>query len=96
VTCGQRPGRHDLLSHLADRPGFYGQHALDAVAEGDTDPVKIPDHLLHADGFERQRVIGALPCVIEREMLFDDPRTNHVGDRGHRNAVVVVRQADNG
>ena len=56
--------------------------------------VEVAHHLAQADRLERERVVGALPRAVQREVLLDDARAEHIGRDGHRDAVVVAREAD--
>ncbi len=87
-------GRDELLSHLLKRPLLARQAPLHAVAERRRNALEVADEPAHPVGHERVRVIGALPGVVEREVLLEHARAEHVGNRGHRDPVVVVGEPD--
>ena len=66
---------------------------LDAVADRDRDAPQVAHELPHALGHQRERVVGALRRVAEREVLLDHARAEHVGDECHRDPVLVVGEA---
>ena len=93
------PGRevacsHELLPHLLERTLLARQAALHAVPERGRYPVQVPDEAAHAVRHQRVRVVGALPGVVQREVLLERPRAEHVGDGRHGDAVVVVGEPD--
>ena len=73
-------GGHELLAHLLQGPRFARERALHAVADGVGDAVQVADEAPHALGHEREGVVGALPGVVQGEVLLDDARAQHVAD----------------
>ena len=69
---------------------------LRPVAEGDARAPEVADELAQADRLEREAVVGALHRAVEREVLLDDARAEHVGRDRHRDAAVVPGVADDG
>ena len=94
VSCRKRPRRDELLPHLRERRLLARERPLDAVADRGGDTVEIADELPHPLRHEGERVIGALRRVARREVLLDHARAEHVRDGRHRDAVLVVGQAD--
>ena len=58
------------------------------------DAVQIANEPPHPLGHERERVIRALPRMVEREVLLDDARAEHVADERHRDPALVVGEPD--
>ena len=71
-----------------------GSRRFTPSPSADGHAVEIPDEPAHPVGHERVRVIGALPGVVEREVLLEHARAEHVRDRRHRDPVVMVREPD--
>ena len=86
--------RHELLAHLLERLRLDWERPLDAVAERRRNPVEVADEPAHPVRHQRERVVGALPGVVEREVLLDHARAEHVAEQRHRVAVLVVGEPD--
>ena len=70
------------------------QRSLHAVSERVGHAAQVTDEPAHSLGHERERMVGALPRVIQGEVLLDDARAEHVADQRHRDAALVVGEAD--
>src|SRR3989441_6690849 len=87
---GRKRGRDDdLLAHLRDRVGLARVRRLRPVAEGAPRTLKVAHELAQAGRLQREDVVGAFHCPVQREVLLDDPRAEHVGGDRHRDPVVV-------
>ena len=71
-----------------------GSFPLHAVTQRDRHAAQITHEASHPVGHERVGVVGALPRVVQREVLLEDPGAEHERDRGHCNAVVMVGETD--
>ena len=94
VPCRESARGNELLPHLRERPLLARQPPLLAVAERGRHALEVADEPAHPVGHQRERVIRALPGVVEREVLLEDARAEHVADERHRDPVVVVGEAD--
>ncbi len=94
-ASGKIVRRHEALAHFPNGLGLLGQNALDAVSQRLPRATKITKHLMKTDGFERERIVGALPGAVQSKMLLENPGSEHIGDGRHGDAVVVVGKADN-
>ena len=94
VAGRQRARGDELLPHLLQRLLLARERPLDAVADRDRDAPQVAHELAHALGHQGERVVGALRRVAEREVLLDHARAEHVRDQCHRDAVLVVGEAD--
>jgi hypothetical protein len=83
-----------VLALFRERSSFAVEHPFLAVTEGFLALPQIVYHRLHALRLQAERLVGALPGPVEREMLLDDARAERVGHRGHRNARIVRAPAD--
>ena len=88
------PRGDEHLAHLPERGLLGRQRPLYPVAERRGHAPQVADELAHALGHERERVVRSLQRVREREVLLHHARTEHVRDERHRDAVLVVREAD--
>src|SRR5215204_3540085 len=82
----------EALAHLDDWRVLAVVELFLAVAHRLERAIEVADHLAQADRLERERMVGAFHRAIQREMFFDDARTEHVGGEGHGDAVVVARE----
>jgi Dolichyl-phosphate-mannose-protein mannosyltransferase len=90
----ERPRGDELLAHFLERLLLARKRSLRAIADRDRDSGEIPDQLAHPFRYERERVVGALPRVAQREVLLNHPGTEHVSDDRHRNPVLMVGETD--
>ena len=94
-VAGRELARGDeLLSHLLQGSLLARERSLHAVADGVGDAAQVADEPPHPLGHEREGVVGALPCVVQREVLLDDARSEHVADERHRDPALVIREPD--
>ena len=91
---GQVAGGDELLPHLLERLPLARQRVLRRAADGRRHAVEVADEPAHALGHERERVVGALRRVIEREVLLDHPGAEHERDESHRDPALVIREPD--
>ena len=90
VARRQIAGDDQALAHLDDRRLLALVDLLASVAERLVGALEVAHHLAQADRLERERVVGPLHRTVQREVLLDDPRAQHVRRHRHGDAVVVA------
>ena len=78
-------GDDEALAHLGDGRFFAVVKLLEAVTERLVRALEVANQLAQANRLQRERVIGALAGTVQREVLLDDSRAEHVGSHGHGN-----------
>ena len=94
VTGRKRRAATSFFPIFRERRLLARERPLDAVADRGGDTVQVADELAHPLRHQRERVVGALRRVARREVLLDHARAEHVRDERHRDAVLVVGEAD--
>ena len=72
---------------------FDREHVHFFVAQGFLCRVEVAHEAAHAVRFERGRMVGSLPGAIEREVPFDELRSQYVCRHINGDAVMMARKA---
>src|SRR5439155_17985183 len=94
MAGGEIARRDELLAHLLERLRLARQRALDPVPERDRHAVQVAHEPPQALRHERERLVGALPRVVEREVLLDHACAEHEADERHGDPALVVGETD--
>ena len=92
----QAAGHDEPLAHLRDRGDLAVVDPLHAVTERHACAAQVAHHLAEPLRLEGERVVGALPGVVDGEVLLHHASAQHVRSQGHGDAVVVGGQAHDG